>query len=155
MASSTHSTHEGVTHADKAMDSLSSRPDEDVISDENRSFAASEFFDLTTRLTHVLAAHGLGGGDTVAILTSVAIEAIAIRYAATRLECATVLCPDAGTPQRLSVFLSRISADAAFPRTTCRRHPWPIVIVDRIPSTEQGKPHRQQVTDLIRPPKHR
>ncbi|WP_207837193.1 class I adenylate-forming enzyme family protein [Williamsia soli] len=119
MTSSPHSTRTGITHADKVMDSLSSRPDEDVISDENRSFTASEFFDLTTRLTHVLAAHGLGRGDTVAVLAPIAIEAIAIRYAATRLGCVTVLCPDAGTPQRLSVFLSRIGADAAivFPDT--------------------------------------
>lgn len=48
---------------------------------------------------------------TVAILAPVAIEAIAVRYAATRLGCVTALCPDAGTPERLQVFLSRIHAD--------------------------------------------
>lgn len=107
------------THADKVMEALSSHPADDVISDETRTFTGAELLELTTRLTHALAARGLSRGDTVAIVAPIAIEAIAIRYAATRLGCVTVLCPDAGTPERFSVFLSRINADAVivFPDT--------------------------------------
>lgn len=107
------------THADKVVDALAAHPSDDVISDETRTLTGSEFLDLITRLTHVLAGQGLTRGNTVAILAPITIEAIAVRYAATRLGCVTVLCPDAGTPERLSVFLSRINADVviAFPDT--------------------------------------
>lgn len=91
------------THADKVVDSLAANPSDDVIADESRTLVGSELLDLITRLSHALAAQGVSRGNTVAILAPIAIEAIAIRYAATRLGCVTVLAigPIPGVPTDL------------------------------------------------------
>jgi fatty-acyl-CoA synthase len=56
----------------------------------------------------------------VAIVAPTTVEGLAVRYAAALLGCATVYCPDANTPQRLTVFLGRINADllVVFPATS-------------------------------------
>lgn len=58
-------------------------------------------------------------GDRVALVAPATGEAVAVRYAAALLGASTVYCPDAGSPARLQVFLSRIGADAVivFPST--------------------------------------
>ena len=90
-----------------------------VLADDRRSFTGGELLELVHRLAAALASHGVGQGHRVALVAPVTAEAIAARYAAAALGAATVYCPDAGSPARLQVFLSRIGADAmiVFPQT--------------------------------------
>ncbi|MFC9979044.1 class I adenylate-forming enzyme family protein [Gordonia sp. NPDC127522] len=91
----------------------------EVLSDERRRYTGRDLLDLVGRFAAALHRHGIDHGHRVALVAPVTGEAIAVRYAAALLGAVTVYCPDAGSPERLQVFLSRIDADVVvvFPET--------------------------------------
>ncbi|WP_197038173.1 MULTISPECIES: long-chain fatty acid--CoA ligase [Actinomycetes] len=93
--------------------------DQVVLSDDSRDYRGADLLALVARLAHMLASRGIGFGDRVALIAPTTGEAIAARYAAMCLGACTVFCPDAGSVDRLALFLRRIDADAAlvFPDT--------------------------------------
>jgi fatty-acyl-CoA synthase len=91
-----------------------------IDADTGTTVTGGEFTALTARLAEALRrTTGLVRGDVVAIVAPTTVEGLAVRYAAGLLGCATVYCPDANTPGRLTVFLERINADLliVFPDT--------------------------------------
>jgi fatty-acyl-CoA synthase len=90
-----------------------------VLVDDLRSYRGQEFADLISRLKQALRDRGISTGSRVALVAPASGPAIAVRYAAAGLGATTVFCPDAGSPERLAVFLSRIAADVVivFPET--------------------------------------
>ncbi len=90
-----------------------------VIADRERQLTAAEFAALVYWLAHALESAGLQRGDRVAILATISTEALAIRYAAGLLACATSFCPNRGSDGRLHAFLEHVDADVliVFPET--------------------------------------
>ncbi|WP_238419608.1 class I adenylate-forming enzyme family protein [Gordonia sp. 'Campus'] len=90
-----------------------------VLVDEDRGYTGHELLGLVARLAGAMTTHDIGRGHRVALVAPATGEAVAARYAASSLGAATVFCPDAGSPERLRVFLSRTSADfvIVFPST--------------------------------------
>lgn len=107
------------TYLDDIVHRLRRDSDDVVLVDDRRRFTGRELLELIQGLVGALCTHGVRQGHRVALVAPVTGEAIAARYAASVLGAATVYCPDAGSPARLRVFLSRISADAVivFPDT--------------------------------------
>ncbi len=95
------------------------QPDAVVIADRERQLRAAEFAALVYRLARALESAGLQRGDRVAILATISPEALAIRYAAGLLACATSFCPNRGLDERLHAFLEHVAADVliVFPET--------------------------------------
>ena len=94
-------------------------PDRDLISEPSRVLTGGQFAGLVARLARALEAVGLGRGMRVAILAPISPEALAVRYGAATLGCATVLCPNTGNRLRLRQFLGHVRADVlvVFPET--------------------------------------
>ncbi|MET0699530.1 MAG: class I adenylate-forming enzyme family protein [Mycobacterium sp.] len=91
-----------------------------VDADHGNDWTAAEFIALTARLAEALRrSTGMTKGSVVAIVAPATVEGLAVRYATGLLGGVTVYCPDANTPQRLTVFLQRIDADllVVFPET--------------------------------------
>ncbi|MDT0223370.1 class I adenylate-forming enzyme family protein [Gordonia sp. AC31] len=90
-----------------------------VLADARERITGGELLELIHGLATALVTHGVRRGHRVALVAPATGEAIAVRYAAALLGASTVYCPDAGSPARLQVFLSRIGADAVivFPST--------------------------------------
>ena len=94
-------------------------PEAVVIADRERQLTAAEFAALVYRLARALQSAGLQRRDRVAILATISPEALAIRYAAGLLACATSFCPNRGSDERLHAFLEHVAADVliVFPET--------------------------------------
>ncbi|HEX4011602.1 MAG TPA: AMP-binding protein [Solirubrobacteraceae bacterium] len=94
-------------------------PDQIVLEDERGELTADELRRLVVRLARALEDVGVQPGDRVAIAGSITREALASRYAAGLLGCATVFCPNTGVPGRLAGFVTRVRAAAVvvFPET--------------------------------------
>jgi fatty-acyl-CoA synthase len=90
------------------------------IVDRGREITARDFRDLVFGLARGLRETGLGVGDRVAIVPTISAEALAVRYAAGLLGCASVFCPNTGVPGRLRDFVTRARVDAVvmFPGTS-------------------------------------
>lgn len=111
-----------MTYLTRLFDTLAADPGRVALVDADTGTAvtAAEFTALTARLAEALRrTTGVSPGSVVAIVAPTTVAGLAVRYAAGLLGCATVYCPDANTPDRLSVFLSRIGADLliVFPET--------------------------------------
>lgn len=114
-----------MTYLDSLFRILDAEPDREVLvdADTGRTVTATEFIELVERLAEALrVSGGVSARDLVAIVAPITVEGLAVRYAAAHLGCATVYCPDADRPERLSVFLDRIDADLliVFPETPAR-----------------------------------
>ena len=94
-------------------------PDRVQVSEPGRALTAGMFADLVARLARALEAGGLGPGMRMAILAPISPEALAVRYGAAILGCATVFCPNTGDRSRLRQFLGHVRADVlvVFPET--------------------------------------
>jgi fatty-acyl-CoA synthase len=108
------------TFVQRILARATAHPDEIVLSDEHGELSAKELRRLVVRLARALEDAGVQPGDRVAIVPSIAREALAARYAAGLLGCATVFCPNTGVPGRLAGFVTRVRAVAVvvFPQTT-------------------------------------
>jgi fatty-acyl-CoA synthase len=100
---------------------------------------AGELLDLIARLAEVLRVEGAAIGNTVAIVAPITIEALAVRYAAGMLGCATVYCPNPSEPERLSEFIAAIAPDfvIVFPETagpSATLAPWHVLSVGPVPN---------------------
>ncbi len=95
------------------------KPDRILVSAPGRALTGREFSGLVARLARALEACGLGRDMRVAILATISPEALAVRYGAASLGCATVFCPSTGDCSRLRQFLGHVRADVlvVFPET--------------------------------------
>jgi fatty-acyl-CoA synthase len=107
------------SYIEQILERAEAEPDAGVVRDRERELTAREFAELVYRLSRALESAGLGQGDRVAILATISPEALAIRYAAGLLGCATVFCPNKGSDKRFHSFLAHVRADAlvVFPET--------------------------------------
>jgi fatty-acyl-CoA synthase len=107
------------TFLDTLLAQLAGDAEQVVLSDDSNTYRGQDVLALVSRLVDALAAHGVVRGHRVALIAPTTAEAIAARYAAMCLGAVTVFCPDAGSVERLAVFLGRIHADAVlvFPQT--------------------------------------
>ena len=94
-------------------------PDAVMVRDRERALSVREFAGLVYRLARALESVGLTRGDRLAILPITSPEALAVRYAAGLLGCATSFIPNRGSEQRLHAFLEHVGATAlvVFPET--------------------------------------
>jgi fatty-acyl-CoA synthase len=104
---------------EKALARAEAEPDAVVVSDRERALSAREFAGLVYRLARALEASGLGRGARVAILAVTSPEALAVRYAAGLLGCATSFIPNRGSDEYLHAFLAHVGPDVlvVFPET--------------------------------------
>lgn len=98
-----------------------------VLIDDHGEHGGGDLLRLIVRFAQVLAARGIGPGHRVGLLAPLTVEAVAMRLAVARLGAAAVFCPDAGSPDRLAVFLSRAAVTTLIV--------WPDT-VDRAPECE-------------------
>jgi fatty-acyl-CoA synthase len=105
--------------AERIVDHAETQPEKVLISAPGRALTGGEFAGLVARLARALEATGLSRGMRVAILATISPEALAVRYAAATLGCATVFCPNTGESSRLRQFLGHVHADVlvVFPET--------------------------------------
>lgn len=116
-----------MTHVESLFATLGADQDREVVvdADTGRSVTAGEFLDLVRRYAAGLhLTCGVGPGALVAVVAPATIDGIAVRYAAAALGCATVYCPGADAPDRLSRFVADVGADVvvAFPETLAAVH---------------------------------
>ncbi len=95
-------------------------PDRIIVVDRGREITARDFRELVLRLARALEETGLEAGGRVAIVPAISADALAVRYAAGALGCASVFCPNTGVPHRLTAFVARARVDAVvmFPGTS-------------------------------------
>jgi fatty-acyl-CoA synthase len=107
------------SYVERILARANDRPYRVVIQDARGELSALEFRQLVTRLVRALAEAGVFPGDRVAIVPTISADALAVRYAAGLLGCATVFCPNTGVRGRLAGLLARVHADAVvvFPET--------------------------------------
>jgi fatty-acyl-CoA synthase len=120
------------TFLDTLLARLTADAEQAVLSDDTNTYRGKDLLALVSYLVDALAAHGVVRGHRVALIAPTTVEAIAARYAAMCLGAATVFCPDAGSVERLAVFLGRIHADAVlvFPQTAAAAG-----VADSVPRT--------------------
>jgi fatty-acyl-CoA synthase len=106
-------------YLDRILARAADEPDSVLVRDRDRSWTAARFGGLVTALADRFAALGLGRGDVVALAAPVTPEALAARYAAGLLGCATVCCPYGEGAPKLAGFLAAVRADVlvGFPGT--------------------------------------
>jgi fatty-acyl-CoA synthase len=94
-------------------------PERVLISEPGRALSGAEFAGLARRLAWALDSSGVTRGMRVAMLAPVSPEALAVRYGAALLGCATVFCPGASEPSRLQSFLGHVQPNVlvVFPET--------------------------------------
>ena len=104
---------------EKALERAEVAPDAVVVCDRERALTARAFAGLVYRLAGALESAGLQRDDRLAILPITSPEALAVRYAAGLLGCATSFIPNRGSEQRLHEFLEHVGASAlvVFPET--------------------------------------
>ena len=95
------------------------RPYRVVIQDSRGELSALQFRRLVVRLALALEEAGVWPGDRLAIVPAITADALAVRYAAGLLGCATVFCPNTGARGRLAALLAHVRPDAVivFPET--------------------------------------
>ncbi len=105
--------------AERIVGHAEAQPDRILISEPGRALTAGEFAGMVARLARALEASGLRRGMRVAILATISPEALAVRYGAAILGCATVFCPNTGDRSRLRQFMGHVRADVlvVFPET--------------------------------------
>src|SRR6201999_3133805 len=90
-----------------------------MLHDRHRVLRGAQFRRGVANAALDLLARGVVPGSTVALAAPITIEAVLVRYAAARLGCATVVCPNAADPARLHPFLADVAATdlLCFPET--------------------------------------
>jgi fatty-acyl-CoA synthase len=99
------------TVAEQILAAAAAAPDTVLLSDRDHALTGGELRDLVLRFAGRLAGLGLGRGDVVAILPTTSVAAVAVRYAAALIGCATAYCP-AGSPERAAGFVNDVGAVA-------------------------------------------
>jgi fatty-acyl-CoA synthase len=107
------------SYVERILARATDRPYRVVIQDARGELSALEFRRRVTRLARALAEAGVFPGDRIAIVPTISADALAVRYAAGLLGCATIFCPNTGIRGRLAGLLARVHADAVvvFPQT--------------------------------------
>jgi fatty-acyl-CoA synthase len=107
------------TYIERILAGAEARPYRVIVADSHRELSAGEFRRLVMQLARALADAGVWPGDRIAIVPTISADALAVRYAAGLLGCATVFCPNTGVRGRLAGLLARAHADAVvvFPET--------------------------------------
>lgn len=115
------------SHVELILDRAVAQPDRALISDATRRVTGAEFARGVRNAAQQLISRGITPGSVVALAAPICLEAVLVRYAAGLLGCATVVCPNAGDPQRLRRVRSRRRrrrADLLPGQPGCRpRHP--------------------------------
>jgi fatty-acyl-CoA synthase len=108
-----------VTVVGRVLDRALTEPGREAIVQDGTRLTAAQLSERVHGFAATLAAAGLGPGDRVAIVPTISIDAVAVRYAAALLACVTVLCPNTGVPGRLARFVGDTGARAlvVFPQT--------------------------------------
>lgn len=112
------------SHVELILDQATTRPDRVLISDATRRVTGAEFARGVRNAAQQLITRGITPGSVVALAAPICLEAVLVRYAAGLLGCATVVCPNAGDPERLRRFLSAAEADVliCFPASPAAAH---------------------------------
>jgi fatty-acyl-CoA synthase len=107
------------SYVERILARATDRPYRVVIQDARSELSALAFRRLVNRLARALTEAGVFPGDRIAIVPTISADALAVRYAAGLLGCATVFCPNTGTRGRLAGLLARTHAGAVvvFPET--------------------------------------
>jgi fatty-acyl-CoA synthase len=99
------------TVASQVLAAAAARPGSVLVGDDHLTLTGAELRSLVTRLAAGLAGLGLHSGDVVAIVPTTSVPAVAVRYAAALVGCATAYCP-AGSPAHTASFVRSIGASA-------------------------------------------
>jgi fatty-acyl-CoA synthase len=104
---------------ERALARADAEPDAIMIRDRASALSRREFAGLVYRLARALESAGLRRGHRLAILPITSPEAMAVRYAAGLLGCATSFIPNQGSERRVHAFLEHVVATAlvVFPET--------------------------------------
>ena len=107
------------SYVERILARATDRPYRVVVQDARGELSALAFRRLVNRLARALTEAGVFPGDRIAIVPTISADALAVRYAAGLLGCATVFCPNTGARGRLAGLLARTHADAVvvFPET--------------------------------------
>src|SRR6202012_1088183 len=107
------------SYVERILARATDRPYRVVVKDARGELSALEFRRLVVRLALALEEAGVWPGDRVAIVPAISADALAVRYAAGLLGCATVFCPNTGVRGRLAALLAHTRPDAVivFPET--------------------------------------
>jgi fatty-acyl-CoA synthase len=108
-----------IPYVERILARANTRPYRVVIQDPRGELSALQFRRLVVRLALALEEAGVWPGDRVAIVPAITADALAVRYAAGLLGCATVFCPNTGARGRLAALLVHARPDAVivFPET--------------------------------------
>jgi fatty-acyl-CoA synthase len=107
------------SHVELMLDRADTQPDRVMLSDASRQVTAQQFRRGVRNAALDLRARGTTPGCLIALAAPITLEAVLVRYAASLIGCATVVCPNATDPARLNHFLATVSADEliCFPET--------------------------------------
>jgi fatty-acyl-CoA synthase len=108
-----------IPYVEQILARANTRPHRVMIQDSRGERSALQFRRLVIRLAVALEDAGVWPGDRVAIVPAITADALAVRYAAGLLGCATVFCPNTGVRGRLAALLAhaRPAAVIVFPET--------------------------------------
>src|ERR1700743_1375790 len=108
-----------IPYVEQILARANTRPYRVVIQDSRGELSALQFRRLVVRLALALEEAGVWPGDRVAIVPAITADALAVRYAAGLLGCATVFCPNTGVRGRLAALVAHARPDAVivFPET--------------------------------------
>jgi fatty-acyl-CoA synthase len=97
---------------DRVLQRARTGPGDELLVEGDRRVTAGAFAELVERLAGGLRRAGVSPRDRVAIVPTIGIDAIAVRYAALRLGCVAAFCPNTGVAGRLARFVDAMGADA-------------------------------------------
>src|ERR1700759_339624 len=108
-----------IPYVEQILTRANTRPYRVVIQVSLGELSALQFRRLVVRLALALEEAGVWPGDRVAVVPAISADALAGRYAAGLLGCATVFCPNTGVRGRLAALLAHTRPDAVivFPET--------------------------------------
>lgn len=108
-----------IPYVERILAHANTRPYRVVVEDSRGELSALQFRRLVVRLALALEEAGVWPGDRVAIVPAITADALAVRYAAGILGCATLFCPNTGVRGRLAALLAHARPDAVvvFPET--------------------------------------
>jgi fatty-acyl-CoA synthase len=110
---------QSLSFVDRILARAGTEPEAVLVRDRDSTWTAARFGGLVALLAARFDALGLGRGDLVALAAPVTPEALAARYAAALLGCATVCCPYGEGPAKLTGFLASVRPEVlvGFPGT--------------------------------------
>ena len=90
-----------IPYVERILARANTRPHRAMVQDSRGELSGLQFRRLVVRLALALEEAGVWPGDRVAIVPAITADALAVRYAAGLLGCATVFCPNTGNRGRL------------------------------------------------------